>query len=163
MKYKNMEVENVTKENLLKISETIGVDLLVLQDTICFEYSKYSMNERGEITSVIILREHSLFDYYNGTIPTDTKPNVYDKNYIKNRIKKLSQDGMEQYEIVFCYVKNRNFFVHLHELYHLIVSHDGIKSIGVVWHKYQENEIFPLHSVLFNYNNEVWIGLQIED
>lgn len=161
MKYKNIEVEDVTKENLPKISEVVGENLSLIQDHICFEHSKYCVNKKGEITAVIILKQHSLYDYYNGKIPANTK--FKDKHYLKRYLEKWHPNGKEHYEIVYCYLKSEDYFVHLHELYNLIASHDGIPTVGVVWNRYQKERPFPLHCVLYNYNNDIWIGLQIED
>ena len=158
MKYKNMEVEYITKDNLPKIAELLGDESLLAYDDICFEHSMYSMNKKGEITSVVILRRNSLFDYYGGDIPDDINFEEH-KDVIRQSLNDLYPDGNVHYEMVGCYLKSRNYFIHIHELYHLI----GILPTGIVWCKYNTDKEFPLHCVFYNFNNDIWIHLSIED
>ena len=116
------------------------------------------MNKKGEITSVVILRRNSLFDYYGGDIPDDINFDEH-KDVIRQSLNDLYPDGNVHYEMVGCYMKSRNYFIHIHELYHLI----GILPMGIVWCKYQMDKEFPLKGVLYNFNNDIWIDLSIED
>ena len=162
MKYKGMEVESITEENLPKIAEKIGDDSLLAYDDICFEHSMYSMNEKGEITAVIILRRNSLFDYFDGQIPADNNFNE-NKYIIKQSLNSLYPNDTDHYEMVCCYLKSNNYFIHIHELYNLILPRDGSSPTGVIWCKCHTDKDFPLKGVLYNFNNDIWIDLDIED
>lgn len=161
MKYKGMEVESITKENLSKIAEQIGDDSLLAHDDICFEHSMYSMNENGEITAVIILRRNSLYDYFGGEIPADINFEE-DEYHIREDLHKLHPDGNEHYEMICYYLKDKEYHYHLRNLYNLVAYHDGL-LIGAIWTKYNEEKVFPLRGAMYNFNNIIWIDLDIED
>lgn len=133
MKYNDMTVENVTKEDLPKLAKLLGDDSILMHEDICFEHSKYSMNENGEITAFIILRQHSLYDYFGGDIPLD-RNFVEWSSHIRDGIKQCFSEESCHFEVIFYYLKDKEYSIHLYNLYEFTHTFDrvlrGTKGIG---------------------------------
>lgn len=155
---KDMKIRKVTKEDLPMLSELISCEELATREDICFEYSEYSINMKEEITAFVILRRHSLFDYYKGNIPCNLHSR-WNKNAIREQIYKCHPNDNDHYELLYCYQKSKNDHRHLHNLCALT----EIMPNGLIWAKYHSGEDFLLKDQFYNYNNDIWLYMAPED
>ena len=158
MKYNDMIVENVTKEDLPKLAKLLGDNSILMYEDICFEHSKYCTNENGEITAFVIVRQHSLFDYYKKNIPYIQHAR-WDKKLIREQIHTWHSNDYDHYELLYCYQKSKNDHRHLHNL----LAQTEILPQGIVWAKYHSGEDFLLKTQFYNFNNDIWLYMAPED
>ena len=162
MKYNDIEIENITKEILPKLSQMIGSDLSLIQDDICFEHSKYCMNKDGEIIAFIILRNHSLYDYFNGEVPLDRNI-VKWYSHIRDGISECFSEEDNHFEMIFYYLKDMEHSIHLYNLYAFTHTFENGMPIGAIWTKYQSDLDFPLKNHFYNFNDDIWIDAPFHD
>lgn len=158
-----MIIENVTKEDLPKFAKLLGNNSILMHDDICYEHSKYCMNGNGEITALIILRQHSLYDYFGGDIPLDRNIVKWCESHIRDGISQCFSEESSHYEMLFCYLKDKEYSIHLYNLYAFTHTFDNGMPIGVVWTKHQNDSEFPLRNHFDNFNDDIWIDLPFDD
>ena len=155
---KDMKIKKVTKEDLPMLAELICSEELATREDICFEYSEYSINPKGEITAFVIVRQHSLFDYYKKNIPYIQQAR-WNKKLIREQIHTWHSNDNDHYELLYCYQKSKNDHRHLHNL----LAQTEILPKGIVWAKYHSGEDFLLKTQFYNFNNDIWLYMAPED
>lgn len=63
-------IRNITEKDAFLIKQIIGLDIQERND-IDYTRSGISLNEDGDVDSIIIFGTRTLTEYYNGNVPTD--------------------------------------------------------------------------------------------
>ena len=82
-----MEIRNITPNDLPVLKNLVGTDDFT---DICYEYSKISINDDGEITSFVISTPKSIKDYLGEVIPLELQENA-------KHISKVSKDALHDF------------------------------------------------------------------
>ena len=151
-----MEIRNITSNDLPVLKNLIGTDDFA---DICYEYSKMSLNDNGEITSFVITTPKSIKDYLGGIIPNDEL--CYKSIHYYEGMECWIRDDLEeyfpneQYHISHMYIKQGEDYMILRETYlELPRNH-------VYWCLYNISN--PIQSHFYNFNNNIWIDIPYID
>jgi hypothetical protein len=150
-----MKIRNITPNDLPILKDLVGDDFT----DICYEYSKLSINDNGEITSFVIITPKTIKDHFGGIIPIDklcfNSIHYYEgmKYWIRNVLEKHFPN--EQYYISGLYLKEGEDYMILREVY-LETPRDK-----VYWCLYDMPN--PIQSHFYNFNNDIWIDIPIVD
>ena len=151
-----MEIRNITPNDLPILKNLVGTDDFT---DICYEYSKISINDDGEITSFVISTPKSIKDYLGEVIPLDElcfkSRHYYDgmESWVRNVLEE--HFPTEQYFISHMYLKEGEDYMVLREVYLELPRNQ------VYWCLYDMAN--PIHSHFYNFNNNVWIDIPYVD
>lgn len=120
-----MEIRNISPNDLPVLMDLVGTDDFT---DICYEYSKMSINEDGEITSFVITRKATIQDFYDGIIPSDESNEGVENYLIDHPIDK-------QYQILHLYLKDGEHYTTLENTY------ESIRCGDMIWMVYNTNNI----------------------
>ena len=154
-----MELRRIERKDLPMIAQLAKDETLKTRDDICFEHSKMYLSDDGEVVCFIVLREHSLLEFFNGNIPADenVKTDKYyeegDEWFVKEDIE--SYDGMH-YEIIATYLKEG---VSRMKFSNLLCEIESNPQIGIFW---MINDP-PNDADFYHFNNVVWIDVPLID
>lgn len=151
-----MEIRNITPNDLSVLKNLVGTDDFT---DICYEYSKMSINDDGEITSFVITTPKSIKDYFGEIIPIDELcfKNRHYYEGMEYWVKNILEEHFptEQYFISHMYLKEKEDYMVLREVYlELPINH-------VYWCLYDKTN--PIQSRFYNFNNNVWIDIPYVD
>lgn len=151
-----MEIRNISPNDLPILMDLVGTGDFT---DICYDYSKMSINEDGEITSFVITTPKSIKDYLGGIIPIDElchkSIHYYEgmECWIRNYLEEYFPNV--QYHISHMYLKEGEDYMVLREVYlELPRNH-------VYWCLYDKTN--PIQSHFYNFNNNVWIDIPYVD
>ena len=139
-------IRSITKEDLPTLAKLVDDQDLCSRDDLCLEHSNLSLDEKGEITSFIILRHNSLIDYLGGEIPADVAVDKNDAGYEEGFEYHVREDVAEfkkedHYELVYWYLRpGEDYSLTLRSAY--LESSCFITTglqIGVIWMPYGLN------------------------
>ena len=148
-----MTIRRIEKSDMPIIAKLAKDKSFESRDDICFKYSKICLSDEGEVLCFIILREHSLIDFFNGEIPADENIE-YDEEYIEGEewwIKDSIENHENHYEIIAIYSIGNNE----------VPFNNTIAEI-------QDKMIFwslstpPYEHYFYHFNNKVWLNLPYE-
>lgn len=151
-----MGIRNITPNDLPALKNLVGTDDFT---DICYEYSKISINDDGEITSFVISTPKSIKDYLGEVIPLDElcfKSRHYYEGmeyWVRNTLEDYFPS--EQYHISHMYLKEREDYMILREVYLELPRNK------VYWFSHDKPN--PIQAHFYNFNNNVWIDIPYVD
>jgi len=130
----DMEIRNVTRDDLPRLAEIISCEELITREDICFEYSKLMTDDNDMIVSFVIIRQYSLNEFFNGEIPLykcDKNSNDYKEGdefwFIEMLDDWFALDN--QYEILYAYSIDDYFLPELYDHIRVTDNH----ALGLLW------------------------------
>lgn len=146
----DMEIRNVTRDDLPRLAEIISCEELITREDICFEYSKLMTDtvdgEDNVILAFILVRQRPVRDFFGGRIPDEIIPED-DEDYeegdefaFREEIEENFSDN-EQFEVVYSYERkdaNEVFKVYT------AITYEGV----LLW---CDNENVHINSVIKEY------------
>ena len=155
-----MTVRRIEKKDLPMIAELAKDKTIETREDICFEHSKMYLSDDGEVVCFIVLREHSLIEFFNGNIPAveNFEKNKYqylDEWFVKENIEYVDK----HYEIIATYLKEGVDGQEFSNLLHRVEFEDRKPQIGIIW----SIQDLPSNVCFYNFNNIVWLDMPIID
>lgn len=147
-----MIIRKIEKTDLPIIAKLVKDKSLETRDDICFKYSKICLSDEGEVLCFILLKEHSLIDFFNGEIPAD-KNVEHDEDYEEGDewwVKEHIEHFEKHYEIIAMYSKEGQGSPSFNNT---IVS---IENKDVILWTIKEQ---PKFSPFYNFNDVIWVDI----
>lgn len=154
-----MTVRRIEKKDLPMIAELAKDKTIETREDICFEHSKMYLSDDGEVVCFIVLREHSLIEFFNGNIPADKNIEMGiegEEWWVKEDIERY--DG-KHYEIIATYLKEGVDGQEFSNLLHRVEFEDRKPQIGIIW----SIQDLPSNVCFYNFNNIVWLDIPYID
>lgn len=151
--YTDMIVRKIEKEDLPVIAKLAKDKSLETRDDICFKYSKICLSDDGEVLCFILLKEHSLIDFFNGEIPADENTE-YDEDYEEGDewwVKESIENNENHYEVIAMYSVETNEVPFNHTI-------AKIQDKVVFW----TSSTPYFEHYFYHFNNKVWINFPME-
>ncbi len=157
-----MEIRSITKEDLPMLVKVSSNQSLYNED-ICFELSKVSFNEQGEILCFFIVRKRSLYDFFGGEFPleiVDKDSPDYEEGeeyWTKEDVDMLAD---EHYELIYVYSKEGISDSDFRRGYCAVPEYTR-----VIWYDIKRQDIVsqmgPMH--LYRFNDVVMLDIPYQD
>lgn len=156
-----MELRRIERKDLPMIAQLAKDETLKTRDDICFEHSKMYLSDDGEVICFIVLREHSLLEFFNGNIPAVenfeiNKHKYLDEWWVKEFVESYDD---KHYEIIATYLKEGVDDQEFSNLLHRIEFEDRKPQIGIIW----SSQDLPSNVCFYGFNNVVWIDFPLID
>lgn len=153
-----MKIRKIEKSDLPMISKLAKDKSIKKIEDICFEHSKICLSDDGEVLCFILLREHSLIDFFGGNIPKDNnlRDNVEegDEWWVKEDVE--SYIG-KHYEIIAAYLKDKHYSGAYSNLLYAVEFEYMRPQIGILW----SVNVLPVNIHFYHFNNIVWLNIPI--
>lgn len=156
-----MTIRKIETNDLPIIAKMANDNSLETRDDICFEHSRICLSDDGEVLCFIVLREHSLIDFFNGEIPADENTE-YDEDYVEGEewfIKEDIEHFKDHYEIIAMYHKESIGSPSFNNTIVSVENNNEKGSIGIIWTLKEQ----PKYSRFYNFNNKVWLDIPMID
>lgn len=147
-----MTIRKIEKNDLPIIAKLANQTSLESREDICFDHSRICLSDKGEVLCFIILREHSLIDFFNGEIPADENTE-YDEDYVEGDewwVKEHLVHFEKHYEVIAMYNKEGEGSPSFNNT---IVSIEN-KNV-ILW----TIQVQPEFSHFYNLNDTVWVDI----
>lgn len=155
-----MVIRSIDKKDLPMMAKLVKDESIKTMEDICYEHSKICLSDDGEILCFIVLREHSLMDFFNGVIPKDENLNddaeEGEEWWVKEDIE--SYVG-KHYEIVAAYLKDIHYSGDYSNLLYAIEFEGWKPQIGILW----SVKDLPVSNNFYHFNNTVWLDMPMMD
>lgn len=154
-----MVIRNIEKKDLPMLAKLVKNKSIKTMDDICYEHSKICISDYGEILCFIVLREHSLMDFFKEGIPMDENlwddAEEVDEWWIKEDIEIYIGN---HYEVVAAYLNSSSTSGVFSNLLYAVKYEEWKPQIGILW------SVKPMPTDCFyNLNNVVWLDIPDED
>ena len=147
-----MTIRKIERSDLSIIAKLANDNSLETREDISFEHSRICLSDEGEVLCFIVLREHSLIDFFNGEIPADENFK-YDEDYEEGDewwVKEHIEHFEKHYEIIAMYSKKGIGSISFNNT---IVS---IENKNVILWTIKEQ---PKFSHFYNFNDAIWVDI----
>ena len=146
-----MTIRKIEKNDIPIIAKLAKDKSLKTREDICFKYSRICLSDEGDVLCFIILREHSLIDFFNGEIPAAENMR-YDEDYEEGDewwVKEHIEHFEKHYEVIAMYIKETQGSPSF------INTLASIQDNGILWTTQEQ----PKFSSFYNFNDKVWLEI----